>query len=424
MSIPLDRLYHYIEDVAEDVYRDNVVIYRFYPHGSKKVEDLRSLTNQSWKSRMVLPSIICHDQEPLSKEIFQPSFMPQSDLFVQVALKENIRSKAIFDQGVNIYNKHLLVHSEQRSELVEVYSQQHFLPVYYWSHAVIARDWFRFAEHVNFKKQPSKTFLIYNRAWSGTREYRLKFANTLIGLGLENNCKMSINPIEPELGIHYELHNFSNPVWRPTKVLENYFAASDAHSHYSADFDATDYNVTDIEVVLETLFDDSRLHLTEKSLRPIACNQPFILAGTQGSLEYLRSYGFKTFEHIWDERYDSIEDPEERLSAITDLMKQITAWLPHQRESKMAEACVIADYNRQHFFSQAFFDQVCQELSTNLMEAFTHLGENYDAFTARWNVLFNIPSIETFLKSNTSKLVPNWDDAIAILDEINSNKNK
>jgi hypothetical protein len=35
-----------------------------------------------------------------------------------------------------------------------------------------------------------------------------------------------------------------------------------------------------------------------------------------------------------------------------------------------------------------------------------------------------VKSIETFLKSNASKLSPNWEDAIAILDEIKSNKNK
>jgi hypothetical protein len=35
---------------------------------------------------------------------------------------------------------------------------------------------------------------------------------------------------------------------------------------------------------------------------------PFVIVGTRGSLEYLRSYGFRTFEGIWDESYDSAED--------------------------------------------------------------------------------------------------------------------
>jgi hypothetical protein len=269
-----------------------------------------------------------------------------------------------------IWDQAFLLHSEKRSEEIIKYQTSQFIPVYYWSHAVIAQDWFRYAKHVQQQKQVKKTFLIYNRAWSGTREYRLRFADFLVRLGLQEHCKTSINPVEPELGIHYETHYFKNPAWRPQNVLENYFPISDAHSSYSADFNIEDYEATDIEIVLETLFDDSRLHLTEKSLRPIACAQPFILAGTHGSLEYLRSYGFKTFNNIWDERYDECVDPEERLRRIADLMRQIANWLPHQRENKIAQAQAIADYNKKHFFSKEFFDLIINELFTNMTNGF------------------------------------------------------
>jgi hypothetical protein len=83
------------------------------------------------------------------------------------------------------------------------------------------------------------------------------------------------------------------------------------------------------------LFDDDRLHLTEKSLRPIACKQPFILAATHGSLQYLKDYGFKTFDSVWDENYDTIEDPYQRMLAIIQLMKNICAWTPEEKISKM-----------------------------------------------------------------------------------------
>jgi peptide deformylase len=141
-------------------------------------------------------------------------------------------------------------------------------------------------------------------------------------------------------------------------VIEDYFPINGTPSHYSANFDSNDYNTTDIEVILETLFDEDRIHLTEKSLRPIALAQPFILAATAGSLEYLRSYGFKTFSNVWDESYDTIKDPEHRLVTIAGIMKQIDEWDLATRRKKLAEAQDIADYNRQHFFSQAFFNQV------------------------------------------------------------------
>lgn len=372
MSVPLDRLYNYIENIATEI-TDNVIIYRFFPHGSKKVTDLTFYKDYTWQQAASCPEIICNDQEPLNYLLYEN--LPENSWFSNITKAHGIEYNEYnnFRLLRNIYDKAILLHSEKRSTNLEQYKNAEFIPAYYWSHAIIALDWFRYAKHAKFKTQTQKTFLIYNRAWGGTREYRLRFAEFLIFLDLQNHCKTSINPIEPELGIHYEIHKFKNLAWRPSAVLENFFPISNAHSHYSADFNIEDYEATDIEVVLETLFDDSRLHLTEKSLRPIACGQPFILAGTHGSLEYLRGYGFKTFGDVWDEQYDLIENPEERLIKITNLMQQIANWAPEVRESKMAKAQAIAEYNRQHFFSKEFYTHITEELHANLKLALIEL---------------------------------------------------
>jgi hypothetical protein len=373
MSIPLDQLYHYIDQCAQKSYGDLVIIYRFYPHGSKDLRDLNFLNDhQQMQDILLCPHVYCNDQEPLDFERYEHETVLDPDTLA-VTKSINNNKMNLRDYPANVWDHALLLHSEQRSAELVQYQNNGFIPVYYWSHAVIAQDWFRFARHTVFCKNIKKTFLIYNRAWSGTREYRLKFSEYVIRLGLVDHCQTTVNPIEPELNIHYELHNFKNTAWRPHHVIEDYLPVSDAHSHYSATFDADDYNQTDIEVVLETLFDDARLHLTEKSLRPIACAQPFIIAGTAGSLEYLRGYGFKTFGDVWDEHYDLIEDPHERLCAIVDLMNQIANWAPRVRAQKMAKAQVIAEYNRQHFFSTEFFDLVTDELQNNLDSAFAQL---------------------------------------------------
>ena len=65
MSIPLDRLYHFIESVAQDIFQDRVVIYRFYPHGSKNVENMTILTDEDWQITQLSPALYCNDQEPL-----------------------------------------------------------------------------------------------------------------------------------------------------------------------------------------------------------------------------------------------------------------------------------------------------------------------------------------------------------------------
>lgn len=378
MSIPLDSLYQHIERVSEGIRQGHVLIYRFYPHGSKNIEDLDTLNDKStYLEKILIPYMYCHDQEPLNYDLHKNY---TQDFSVNKTVNSLINKYQIDLKSYyfpmmyhNIYDYALLLHSEQRSNNLKKYCNDNFISVYYWTHAIIALDWFRFAQHVTQKKQIQKTFLIYNRAWSGTREYRLKFIELLIRLGLQTDCQTTVNSIEPDLGIHYKMHKFSNPAWKPTTVLEDYFPTTSASSHVSAEFHIEDYEATDIEVVLETLFDDGRLHLTEKSLRPIACAQPFILAGTHGSLEYLRSYGFKTFDHIWDERYDLIVDPQERLHAIADLMKQIANWAPWVRERKMAEAQAVADYNKKYFFSNEFFNTINQELEDNLKVAFDQL---------------------------------------------------
>ena len=46
------------------------------------------------------------------------------------------------------------------------------------------------------QKQVDKIFLMYNRAWSGTREYRLRFVDLLINSDLQEYCRTSFNPID------------------------------------------------------------------------------------------------------------------------------------------------------------------------------------------------------------------------------------
>ena len=229
MSIPLDRLYHYIESVAQEVYGDTV-IYRFYPHGSKKIEDISVTDNAICFDKSVLQKaksqiqMICYDQEPLNFQMYENLGV---DVFKVLnynrELQDNLQNNIVkyFNNNLrsvlpvrpfNIYDKCVLLHSEKRSSNLELYQNSQYVPAYYWSHALIALDWFRYAEHVKQKKQQEmKTFLIYNRAWSGTREYRLKFADLLIDQGLVKNCLTTVGFTDNDL--HYQQHNFKNQIW-------------------------------------------------------------------------------------------------------------------------------------------------------------------------------------------------------------------
>jgi hypothetical protein len=218
------------------------------------------------------------------------------------------------------------------------------------------------------QKLITQDFLIYNRAWTGTREYRLKFAELLVDHKLVQNCRTKFNTVDQDQ--LYQSHQFQNSQLAISRFdLETFFPNNCTPSWASANYVAQDYQSCGIEIVLETLFDDDRWHLTEKTLRPIACKQPFILAATPNSLEYLKSYGFKTFGEIIDESYDTIQHPLDRLNAIVDLMKSIAAMTASQKEIMYKKMHKICEHNHARFFSRDFEQQVISEFQHNVTQA-------------------------------------------------------
>ena len=120
------------------------------------------------------------------------------------------------------------------------YSENNFIPVYYWSHALISRDWFRFAEHDSSLKVVHKNFqfdfLVYNRAWTGSREYRLKFTELIVDNQLVENSNMKFSPHDD--GQHYTNFEFKNKNFQIIRYdLENIFEQNTATSSSSADYD-------------------------------------------------------------------------------------------------------------------------------------------------------------------------------------------
>ena len=272
---------------------------------------------------------------------------------------------------LNKYDRVIVVHSELNSSDVTWFDENGAVTVYWWSHAIIAQDWFRFAKiDPKFNSQScdlQQDFLIYNRAWQGTREYRLKFADLVVNNNLNQHCRMGFNPMDEQ---HYHQHQFSNPAFEiSTRNLEDYFPINNTDSSASADYCSQDYLETGLEIVLETIVDDQRWHLTEKTLRPIACGHPFMILGTPGILKYLRRYGFKTFSPLIDESYDDIQDPVERMQAIIDVMKCIANMGTADKLVLYQQMQTICKYNKDRFFSDEFLNCVVNEFKQNFEHA-------------------------------------------------------
>jgi hypothetical protein len=391
MSVPLDRLYNHLDGLCNH----DILIYRFYPHGSKKLTDLLPLKDfdqNGWENRIKNPGAICHDQEPLFFDQYSETDMlnffisyspkivenPDSVARVQVLIKDQHLRSAIGTR-YSIYDKTILVHSEQNSPNLVKYENVGFVGVYWWTHAAIAIDWYRYAQYdssliPNFDSI-QKDFLIYNRAWTGTREYRLKFTELLVNTGLHEHCITTFNT-ESE-GKNYKEFSPKNSAFKIQRNdLQDYFNLCTVDANASADYNNQDYQHSAIEVVLETLFDDTRWHLTEKSLRPIACGRPFMLAATPGSLQYLRNYGFKTFDGLVDESYDNIVDPVQRLEAICIEMQRISQLTADQKQDLREKLYSIAKYNQQLFFSKSWQELIFDEFTANFKLGMDKLNQS------------------------------------------------
>ena len=384
MSVPLDRLYHYLDDCVNH----DLLIYRWMPHGSRKLEDLAPINEYSKVDFLNYPMLLCHDQEPLSYGFYSKNqikvvaknvllnaeITPMPDVVVEYHANQYLRGVLACS---NQFDQTMLLHSELNSLQVQKHAQNGFVPVYYWAHAVIAHDWFRYAEHdptLDFRMSHiKKDFLIYNRAWAGTREYRLYLAEQLTNQQLLDFVQICFNPIDEQ---HYTQYVFKNKNLQITNfTLEQHLQPTSAGAVASADYVSKDYANTAIEVVLETLFDDTRWHLTEKTLRPIACGKPFILAATPGSLQYLRDYGFETFAELIDESYDTIADSKNRLDVITAEMKRISALDINAKQVLYTKLHEIAQRNKQRFFN-GLVDRVIDEYKTNLNQAMSVMQQH------------------------------------------------
>lgn len=78
-------------------------------------------------------------------------------------------------------------------------------------------------------------------------------------------------------------------------------------------------------VVNETRYAQPFGYFSEKTLTAIGNNMPFILAAPPYSLEYLKTFGFQTFDKWWDESYDTEEDHYKRMIKIFDIIDYVNS---------------------------------------------------------------------------------------------------
>jgi hypothetical protein len=100
-----------------------------------------------------------------------------------------------------------------------------------------------------------------------------------------------------------------------------------------------------LSIVTETYF-TGPVYLSEKVFNAVAKHQLFIYLGPAYSLKQLQNMGYKTFGHVIDESYDDIEDPSDRLAAVSKAMIEFLSQPIEQIKKIYWENLDIITHNR------------------------------------------------------------------------------
>jgi hypothetical protein len=336
--------------------RPNHGLHWFDPFGSIQFEDLKNLppVNTGDQTQRYL----FWDQEPVHE-----------DLFAKFA-----------DQYVKVYHGNTrLITSEYQSEFVErVCNTYGFSSHYYFFHGWASLDWFR-GYNRSFLIAPAdqrtiaKTFLTPNRIVAGRRQHRLLMLYHMFKNQLHDNwiscptvCpaeNMSVgDAIENITEIYPDARTVFEQVNLPLTFPDE--QAAPMHSYCLSLFDQAAESL--LYVVTETVADGRRQHLTEKTFKPICLQMPFVMVAPAGSLAYLRRYGFKTFDHLWDESYDQETDTVKRIEAVSRLLTELDGLTTKEKQQLYRSAYDTVMHNYNHFYQGGFEQNLWIELNQML----------------------------------------------------------
>ena len=253
---------------------------------------------------------------------------------------------------------------------------------YYFYNGWAALDWFRgynrtFVVEPYHSRRITKTFLSPNRIVAGERSHRLVLMYHILKNQLSHNhisfpliCPAEHVSVfaatEKLLSVYPDIHAVFESAGLPLSFDEpavpSYASARlDLHEQASESL---------VYVINETVGSGQRQHLTEKTFKPICLQMPFVMASTAHSLSYLRSYGFETFDSVWDESYDQETDDLKRMEQVSDLL----LWLENSdKQSVFVQCRDIVEHNFNHFYNGGFEAILWQELENMLDDIRTKL---------------------------------------------------
>jgi hypothetical protein len=323
-------------------------------------------------------NIFFFDQEPVQLSIHLPTFH-----------SFNLSSMHTSDDN----EKKFLVTSETNSDNVDYICKVYELqPFYYFFHGWAALDWYRGYDRTFLITPPEqrsikKTFFSANRIIGGERSHRViqLYLFQLFDLMHNNISAPKVCPVENkdiiDIAKFYrhrypdnwylklDQREFKGGILETVAQMDlpKLFPGENTQRMSSCWLDQFELCAESmIYHVSETVFFGRRQHLTEKTFKPIAMGMPFVLSAPAGSLAYLRQYGFKTFNSIWSEYYDTVTDDTIRIATLSQLLKTLDNQSESEKNEMFKKCIPIIEHNWNHFYGGGFEKILWEELTTML----------------------------------------------------------
>lgn len=182
----------------------------------------------------------------------------------------------------------------------------------------------------------SKVFTILSRTH---KPWRASCMSDLHREGLLDNSLFSYHIDQHQIDDQDPFDYLSDPAWAsyrseflkhaPYRCDQSTSAQQNDHALVNTKL----YQESFCHLVIETFYDVDQsdgVFLTEKTFKCIKFAQPFVIIGPANSLSLLREQGYRTFDHVIDNRYDSEKDNVQRWHYIKQAIRGIHDHADHQ----------------------------------------------------------------------------------------------
>lgn len=388
-SIFLDKIWDFtyvyqIHDLLEDEKKENsLFIIDIFEHGNIFRNDKLKSELKSTRNKKLLLYGITKNWFHISSSMFsdfhikvfleESNFPIQDVTFIGQTKADVLALQNVFGQSINAtwYDRWL-------EELWE-YKMRHLLPM--------KRNYLTIDPNI-----PVKRFSIFCRRYD---DFRMQIFTELLSKNIIENSHFTFggypeNATEKKLSLDKMMSYVNTKLpdrllpykskflkWLERVPYEVDGEYSMSYHHFFTDKLDDYYKSSKINLVIESHVQCREIQsdwslITEKTYKAMIFKKPFFIFSQPGTLKALRQMGYRTFHGIFNEYYDTIEDFDKRVLAITDEIERLNN-LPEHEFNMIVEKC-------QHIVNHNYH-VIMQEMTTTrtIPEQYMikHIMKNY-----------------------------------------------